>query len=598
MAQSKRDLLSTTLALLSQQGSDRLAEKRVKYCSATCPDPQCHTRLYFPSHEASVECSSCGQRHTVSELPDRQELKDSQEKFGVELAQLKQQYAAGKKTSELVKVKGISNYQCKLLSPLLTTHGMDSKSDVAKPLSDLGMGETFDCSKLSNRAFAIEECHLNTIGYGRDRSGSAKYLQDILQCLQKANGDLECLVPVHADGDGHCLVHAVSRCLVGRELFWHALRTSLQAHLRANVQRYKEMFKDFYSEEDWPDIIAEAGPDFHPPEGQELGLRNIHVFGLANVLHRPIILIDSLSGVQSSGDYSGIFLPSLHEPHECSSKDSSGESKPNSPIVVAWSTSGRNHYIPLVPIKGRPLPRLPPSIRPKLWGQPEEMLEKYIRCDARGNIELAAGRSLGDSYLQKLVACMERLFLEKNAVVPSLVADVNQYVYKTAGYVGMAPEVVTAATRNAVEESRLYRCLVCSAVSCVPPEWLCRGGPLYQKTSERFELQDGMQYTFPLDGIMASYVAQIDKLVPFAVSYIPKHVQQVVILSPPRTQVNCFWCVNVARPLKGDGSVLYENGDRTDTLSNGNRCKCGYKHYWDGKEYDNLPEKLVNPSIQ
>lgn len=518
MAQSSLNLLSSTLALLSQQTTGK-RRKKVNYCSATCPDPQCRTRLYFPSHEASVECSNCGQRHTVSELPDRQELKDSQEeKFGVEVAQLKQQHATGKKTPELVKVKGISNYQCKLLSPLLTSHGMDSKSDRAKPLRELGMGDTFDCSKLSSRAFLIEEFHLNTIGYGRDRSGSAKYLSEFLQHLQKANGGRECLVPVHADGDGHCLVHAVSRCLVGRELFWHALRTNLQAHLRDNVEHYKEMFKGFYSDEDWPDIIAEAGPDFQPPEGQELGLRNIHIFGLANVLRRPIVLIDSLSGVQSSGDYSGIFLPALCQPSECTSKDTGGQLKLNSPIVVGWSSSGRNHYIPLVPIKGQPLPRLPPDIRPKVWGQPEEMLEKYVSCDAQGNIELAAGRALGDGYLQKLVTCFERLFMEQNCVVPSLVADVNQYVYRSAGYVGVSPEVVTAATRNAVEECRLYRCLVCSAVSCVPPDWLCKGGALYMKAEDVFDLEDGMQYNFPLDGVMATYVAESDKLVPFAVS--------------------------------------------------------------------------------
>ena len=57
------------------------------------------------------------------------------------------------------------------------------------------------------------------------------------------------------------------------------------------------------------------------------------------------------------------------------------------------------------------------------------------------------------------------------------------------------------------------------------------------------------------------------------------------------TQVSCFWCVNTTRPVKGDGTVVYENGDRTSTRAYGSRCRCGYKHYWDGKEYDNLPEK-------
>ena len=307
-------LLNSLAHLLSQQqGSAPTPRHKVQYSSATCLDPECRTKLFFPSHEASVECPSCGQRHTVGDLPDRQEVSNKDSSFSVELAQLRQSYKTGKKTPELVKVKGISNYQCKLLSPLLTVYGMD-KSDNAKTLKELGFGEIFDCAKLASRAFAIEESHFSVVGYGRDRSGSEKYLLDTLREIKKANSNVECLVPVHADGDGHCLVHAISRCLVGRELFWHALRTNLHTHLQSNHDRYKEMFKDFISDEEWSDIIAESAPDFHPPDGQSLGLRNIHVFGLANVLQRPIILLDSLSGMQSKGDYSGIFLPVLHSP--------------------------------------------------------------------------------------------------------------------------------------------------------------------------------------------------------------------------------------------------------------------------------------------
>ena len=228
---SNLTLLNSLAYLLGQQagvGSESKQPKNVKYLTASCPDPQCGTKLFFPSYEASVECPTCGQRHTVANLPDKQELTDKEGRFGLELAQLR----TGKKTPELVKVKGISNYQCKLLSPLLTTYGMDSKSDRAKPLRELGMGETFDCSKLAGRSFAIEDSQLNTMGFGQDRSGSARYLKDTLQKLRQANNNQECLVPVHADGDGHCLVHAISRCLVGRELFWHALRTNLHQHLR------------------------------------------------------------------------------------------------------------------------------------------------------------------------------------------------------------------------------------------------------------------------------------------------------------------------------------------------------------------------------
>ena len=45
------------------------------------------------------------------------------------------------------------------------------------------------------------------------------------------------------------------------------------------------------------------------------------------------------------------------------------------------------------------------------------------------------------------------------------------------------------------------------------------------------------------------------------------------------------------RQIKGDGSICYKNGDRTMTPAQTSHCQCGYKHYWDGKEYDNLPER-------
>jgi hypothetical protein len=76
-------------------------------------------------------------------------------------------------------------------------------------------------------------------------------------------------------------------------------------HLQDNIEKYKELFKDFIDTNEWNDIVEECDPQFCPKDGEPLGLRNIHVFGLANVLRRPIILLDSVDGMQSSGDYSG-----------------------------------------------------------------------------------------------------------------------------------------------------------------------------------------------------------------------------------------------------------------------------------------------------
>ena len=105
----------------------------------------------------------------------------------------------------------------------------------------MGQGEFFDCSHLGDRAFSIEYEYLETLGYGKDKSGSVKYLQGLLEVIQQVNDKGERIVPLHVDGDGHCLVHAISRALTGREIFWHALMTNLQKHLKDNLNKYKSL---------------------------------------------------------------------------------------------------------------------------------------------------------------------------------------------------------------------------------------------------------------------------------------------------------------------------------------------------------------------
>ena len=274
----------------------------------TCPDDGCQAKLYFPSYDKSIECTSCGQRHERSALKGVAEVTNSSVAVHNLLKNILLGNVKPKKGAENVKVLGLSNYVCKLISPILTYYGMDRESGKAKKLKEMGKGEIFDVSILGDRAFVIEEEHLNVNGYGKDRSGSLSYLADTLMDIRMVNDNRENLVPIHADGDGHCLVHAISRSLVGRELFWHALRINLKRHLIDNLEKYKQLFQDFVDQDEWEDIIDECDPYYLPPEGEALGMRNIHIFGLANVLRRPIILLDSKHGMNSSGDYSGMLI--------------------------------------------------------------------------------------------------------------------------------------------------------------------------------------------------------------------------------------------------------------------------------------------------
>ncbi|XP_038622455.1 deubiquitinating protein VCPIP1 [Tachyglossus aculeatus] len=467
-----------------------------------------------------------------------------------------------RRSPEAAKVLGLSSYHCKLLAPILARYGLDRATGRARPLRDMNRGELFDCAVLGDRAFLIEPEHVDTAGYGRDRSGSLLYLRDTLEAIRRANRGREALVPVHVDGDGHCLVHAVSRALVGRELFWHALRENLKRHFQQHLARYRALFRDFIAAAEWEDIVSECDPGFVPPEGVPLGLRNVHVFGLANVLRRPIVLLDSLSGMRSSADYSATFLPGLVPAERCAGRDG----RLNKPICIAWSSSGRNHYIPLVGVRGAALPRLPGPLLPKAWGVPQDLLPRYIQLEDDGGCVIGGDRGLRDGYLLRLVAAMERVFVDEHGVHPALVADVHRCFYRRAGAVAVRPEEVTAAARRAVAEGRLHRCLACGALSDLPP------APDPPPAPDRPPARARPR---PDGGDPGGDAPPPDRG--------PG--------GPGGPAAACAWCRGPAvRRVRPDGSVVYLDGDRTGARSAGGRCGCGFKHHWEGREYDNLPE--------
>ncbi|ELT92345.1 hypothetical protein CAPTEDRAFT_100015, partial [Capitella teleta] len=539
--------------------------------SGLCPDAQCHTKLFFPAHDSSIECTGCGQQHQRTVLLDVQEVRNQEVALHHILKNQLVEKFKPKKGSDSIKFLGVSNYQCKLLSPILTRYGMDKRSGEARLLADMGQGDAFDCKLLASRAFLIKPEHIEVTGYGRDSTGSMGYLEQTLAAVRQSNDGEERLVPIHADGDGHCLVHAISRALIGRELFWHALRQNLKQHFTEQLTAYQELFRDFFDADEWKDIIAESDPEYLPKGEELMGLRNIHIFGLANVLRRPIVLMDSLRGMQSSGDYTGVFLPGFQAPEKC--RDKNGAL--NKPLCLAWSNSGHNHYIALVGVKGRPVPKLPNWMIPKAWGMPQELIPTYVKLDDQGMLEIGGDKCLQDKYVLKLVNSMEKVFEEKNKVRTSLVADYHQFVLRHTGMVGVAPERVVQKTQSAVSEHRLFRCLVCEALMewTIEPGILLPGGALYELAVRNGGILDSSkQYVFPAHDIVCRYNSEQDVLVPKGIS-------------------KCRWCQgSQIRLLNGNNTIVYENGDRTLTPTNDSNCHCGFKHYWDGQEYDNLPD--------
>ena len=95
-----------------------------KVLCGTCPDEQCHAKLFFPAYDKSIECTSCGQRHEKSTLQNIAEVTNPSVALHNILKNILLGNVKPKKGPDNVKVLGLSNYVCKLVSPILTSYGM------------------------------------------------------------------------------------------------------------------------------------------------------------------------------------------------------------------------------------------------------------------------------------------------------------------------------------------------------------------------------------------------------------------------------------------------------------------------------------------
>ena len=112
-----------------------------------------------------------------------------------------------------MKVLGSSNYHCKLVSPLLSSHGLEKSSGRARPLQELTGQPEFQCSVLAPYTFRLDPAHLETPGYGRDTSGSALYLRHTLQAVTEVSCAIHrvTLLALHSLFSAVCVLLAPDR---------------------------------------------------------------------------------------------------------------------------------------------------------------------------------------------------------------------------------------------------------------------------------------------------------------------------------------------------------------------------------------------------
>ena len=348
-----------------------------------------------------------------------------------------------------------SSFRCRLLSNLFTSYKV-TRQGVIEQLKDAsGHNTIFDCSKLSNYSFKRESQHLKIPGYGIDEN-AFKYLKETLDDIKSFNNmDDFPFVPLKVPGDGYCLMHAVSTCLVGRELFWHPLISNLNQNMMKKQEEYKEHLNSFYPNEEIDQFIMETHPNYQPPDEKQFGFTLVHIFVLSHVLRRPIILFDAM--MRTNATFTGLFLPILLDPKQCCDK----EGKKHPPLLLAWSSSARNHFVPLVGMADLQI-FIPFHILPKAWGPNAEGKEfSYIDFDVESSIVFGSGKNITDAYLEMLIYGMEKKFMETYSISARLVADYYFDVNPSCSVLPVKMKELISDVKKSVDERCLLKCIYC-----------------------------------------------------------------------------------------------------------------------------------------
>lgn len=170
-----------------------------------------------------------------------------------------------------------------------------------------------------------------------------KYTQHKLEkCLKNK---FSYIVPLTTVGDGNCLVHSISMQKNGIDDINYMERQKLHEYFLQCSPEFKERWKyqeTIWHEEDgfalndaewtqeWETMVylASAEVSTSPNKLPLRSLEMIHIFALANMNKRPIIVIaKKRHHTNTKQRYAGVYLPILHEPNECNRE----------PMIIAYN---------------------------------------------------------------------------------------------------------------------------------------------------------------------------------------------------------------------------------------------------------------------
>jgi hypothetical protein len=116
--------------------------------------------------------------------------------------------------------------------------------EVRALLVNAGRDEPWDCRELRPLDFLTPDGAMNRLLL--EDADAHMFLFEPLSTMRAMGIDL---APMKTKGDGNCLVNAVSRCLVGHEIFNDALRTAMHRELCTHREFYALARAGFDDEE-------------------------------------------------------------------------------------------------------------------------------------------------------------------------------------------------------------------------------------------------------------------------------------------------------------------------------------------------------------
>ncbi|XP_039179016.1 tumor necrosis factor alpha-induced protein 3 isoform X1 [Crotalus tigris] len=191
--------------------------------------------------------------------------------------------------------------------------------------------------------------------------------QNSLERQKKLNWcrEVKKLMPLKTNGDGNCLMHAASQYMWGvqdvdlllRKTLFNVLKEADTRNFKLRWQRETLKSQEFVAtglcfdtrnwDDEWDNLIKMASAETSVAHTglQYTSLEEIHIFVLANILRRPIIVVADkmLRSLQSGSSFSPLNVGGIYLPLHWSAEDCY-----RYPIILAYDSM---HFTPLLVLK-------------------------------------------------------------------------------------------------------------------------------------------------------------------------------------------------------------------------------------------------------